>query len=79
MSRKDDLSRIEPMISALRRAWIANPELRLGQLVDSARFFDSEGTPIRSSEDVFYATDDDIRNGLYGISKRLERKAGEKA
>jgi hypothetical protein len=39
LTRMRDPNRIDPIIEALRRAWKATPDFRLGQLVESQGLF----------------------------------------
>ena len=49
-----DPNRIDPIIEALRQAWKASPEFRLGQLVESQGLFQEPEL------DPFYMEDDEM-------------------
>lgn len=53
-----DPNRIDPIIEALRRAWKASPELRLGQLIEAQALF---GEP---EVDPYYVEDDEMLAAL---------------
>lgn len=54
------MERIGPTLDALREVWVANPHLRLGQLVTNA-------AACRGSVNAFYIEDDDLRVALEGM------------
>lgn len=54
-----DQNRIPRMLQALGAAWMANPDMRLTQLVNSAAFIGGW-----KDRDTFYCEDDVTENGL---------------
>lgn len=60
------VDRIEPMLAELRRAWYANPDQRLGQLVGNAARHPTAtndfGIPLY--RDPFNVQDDEVWDGL---------------
>jgi len=65
-----DAERIGPMLQALGEAWMKNPDLRLGQLVNNAPYFNADGTPTGGSIPSFLVEDDVMRAGLIGMCVR---------
>jgi hypothetical protein len=68
-----DPERIKPIVELLERAWRANPDMRLGQLViNAARMSD------RTREvDVFNAEEDAFERGLTALANRSHMVDGE--
>ena len=65
-----DPQRIEPLLDALRDAWRASPDQRLGQLIyNAARTFLHENTEVRvpPCPPLFYIEDEPMLEGLRRI------------
>ena len=62
-----DPKRIPEMLQALGEVWMKYPDLRLGQLVDNARFFNEDGTTQDSRIPMFMVEDDLTLKGLRGM------------
>lgn len=58
-----DPARIDAILRALRAAWEAQPDLRLGQLVSNAAHVGGWRDP-----DVFHAEDDVLARGLLALA-----------
>ena len=69
-----DPSRIPAIIAALQEAWLTNPDLRLGQLIDNAGYFNADGSNRAERGEyippVFMREDGLTLNGLRGIVAR---------
>lgn len=65
------VERIEPMIAALRNAWNANPDQRLGQLIgNAARAPNTDnGYGYGDYRDPFNVEDDELWAGLSNLVK----------
>jgi len=50
MKKMRDLTRIDPILSRLRRVWMKNDQLRLGQIISNAS----------NQKDIFYIEDEDL-------------------
>lgn len=59
-----DKARIEPTLAAVQAAWIAAPDLRLGQLLLNA---------MRPSEDLYYMEDDMLLKRLSELAANIGR------
>ncbi|PPG34513.1 hypothetical protein [Rathayibacter sp. AY2B9] len=64
-----DVQRIEPMIQALRAAWYLHPDMRLGQIVNNAPYFDADGKNTSYAAPAFFVEDDQMYDGLLGLAK----------
>jgi uncharacterized protein YihD (DUF1040 family) len=65
-----DPNRIHHMLQVLRNVWTLNPDLRLGQLIDNARFFDEAGYAPECDTSVlpiYLIEDEDMENCLKGM------------
>lgn len=51
-----DPARIRPMLDELEKLWLQHPDLRLGQLIDTALF--GHGAPL------FYVEDDEMLEAM---------------
>lgn len=67
-----DPARIDRMIGALREAWHKHPDLRLGQLVSNAPYFDASGTNLGHAQPAVLVEDDAMECGLRGLIARVE-------
>lgn len=67
-----DPSRIDPLLQAIREAWMRHPDLRLGQIVQNAAY--AGGWP---QMDLFYCEDDVIARGMVLLDERSQPAAGE--
>lgn len=66
-----DLERIERMIAMLRRIWKANPDMRLGQLIENLLFSGSDRHWLWNVEDDL--TERKFRAAMIGgLSEALE-------
>lgn len=64
-----DPNRIPRIIEKLQRFWEQNPDLRLGQLIDNAKY----SCPQASKSDIFCVEDDMIEEGLDFLIERCEK------
>lgn len=63
-----DPNRIEEVLEALRDAWTMYPDMRLGQLVNNAPYFNEDGTNTGHSIPVYLVEDDRMLEGLRGVA-----------
>jgi len=68
-----DPARIDDVLAALRAAWVASPDLRLGQLIVNAI------RPANPCPDVFHADDDTLLRALVGMRGAAPLDQGGKA
>lgn len=59
-----DPNRIESVLAAIRRCWVEQPDLRLGQLLSNCVYDDN----------LFYLEDDKLIGRLEAYHSRLEEK-----
>lgn len=64
-----DEDRIAEVIGALTIAWYKHPDLRLGQLVTNAPYFEADGTNTGYAPPAFAVEDDVMLAGLRGIAR----------
>lgn len=56
-----DPARIDPMLEQLRQYWHAHPDMRLGQIIENARFM---GRDLNAGADTFNVEDDMLLDGI---------------
>ena len=73
-----DPSRIDRIIEKLRAAWHASPDLRLGQLVETATIVgqNSERGRRDGAKDPFYAEDEWTERGFDKLLAHADKKTG---
>lgn len=59
-----DINRIDVILEKLKDIWVANPDLRLGQLVEICRYKSK-----KVDVDLFYIEDDDLEKGIEEFNK----------
>lgn len=65
-----DKDRIDRMVETLRQTWHKYPDMRLGQLVNNAPYFEADGTNSGYSSPAFLVEDDRMEEGLQGLLVR---------
>lgn len=73
--------RIDRMTELLRQTWHKYPDMRLGQLVTNAPYFDAEGNNTGHSIPAFLVEDGRMEEGLMGLLVRPDtyQTEGDKA
>jgi len=66
-----DPNRIDTFLNILSSVWKAYPDLRLGQLLETARLLYNEGCLF--GPDLFYFDDDKLQKGLLKMNDLMER------
>lgn len=61
-----DPERIKPIVELLEQAWLANPDMRLGQLVTVAAGLSDRTRTL----DVWFAEEDEFERGLTTLAAR---------
>lgn len=64
-----DPNRIPVVLKAVEEFWMANPDLRLGQLLVAAISFSGREVP---SPEVFYLEDEDVLRGILELAARTK-------
>ena len=63
-----DPKRIDPLLSEIRRVWVKNPDLRLGQLLVNAKIFETEDSSEHRG-DLFNYEDDQLLKAIQSYDK----------
>lgn len=64
-----DINRIKPTIEKLEKLWLANPDIRFGQLIINII------SPEEPNSKLFYVEDDDFLRKLEEIVKETNEKS----
>lgn len=67
-----DIERIDRMVKTLREVWHKYPDLRLGQLVHNAPYFEADGNIVNPTIPTVLVEDDRMEEGLQGMLAREE-------
>lgn len=64
-----DINRIKPTIEKLEKLWLANPDIRLGQLIMNVV------CPEETNPKLFYIEDDEFLKNLEEIENQMYKKS----